>query len=189
MRPPRHAPLPVTLQQTPSSGVQRNTCDRRGEELWYLDNGARTMTRSTHCNSAVVRQQVREHGVRLFGAEPACLVDAIPVDLLREEIRAVIADWGAEILADPDRFANRFYQGFITLSFCRKWCDLTLGTVGSKRRGAEWAKARLEREWHDLIDRAWDTRPVPEVGVKTPADPADWARTLGLVRHVIGRVT
>jgi hypothetical protein len=164
------------------------SCDRRGEKLWYLDNGAREMERSTHCNSAVVRQQVRGHGVGLYGADPASLVDPIPVELLREEIRSVILDWGGEILADPDRWANRFYQGFITLSFCRKWCDWTHGDVGSKRRGAAWAKARLEPEWHDLIDRAWATRPVPEVQVRTPADPDDWARTLRLVRLVRERV-
>jgi predicted nucleotidyltransferase len=165
------------------------SCDRRGEKLWYLDNGAREMTRSAHCNSAVVRQQVREHGVRLYGADPRSLVDPIPVDVLREEIQSVIVDWGGEILADPGKWANRFYQGFITLSFCRKWCDLTLGTVGSKRRGAAWAKERLAPEWHDLIDRAWKTRPVPEVSVQAPADPEDWKRTLRLVALVIEAVS
>jgi hypothetical protein len=163
------------------------SCDRRGEPLWYLDNGARTMIRSTHCNSAVVRQQVREHGVRLCGAEPASLVDPIPTDLLREEIRAVILDWGTEIVDHPERYENHFYQGFITLSYCRKWCDVTLGNLGSKRRGAAWAKERLDPSWHDLIDRAWDTRPVPEVSVKTPPDPEDWARTLEFVKLVMGK--
>lgn len=162
--------------------------DRRGEPLWYLDNGARSLVFESHCNTAVVRQTVREYGVRLFGAEPADLVDPVPVEVLRDEIRAVIVDWGGEILAKPERYANRFYQGFIALNFCRMWCDMTQGTVGSKRRGAEWAKSRLDPAWHDLIDRAWDTRPVPEVSVRTPADPEDWARTLELVALVIERV-
>jgi hypothetical protein len=164
------------------------SCDRREEQLWYLDNGARTMIPSTHCNTAVVRQQVREHGVRLYGPEPATLVDPIPVDLLRDEMCSSHIDWGEQLLAAPAQFENRFYQGFITLSYCRVWCDVTLGTVGSKRRGAEWAKARLGPEWHDLIDRAWTTRPVPEVGIKTPPDAEDWQRTLALVRLIIDRL-
>ena len=170
-----------------SADVLRS-CDRRDEELWYLDNGARTMIRSTHCNSAVVRQQVREHGVTLVGPEPSTLVEPIPVDLLRDEMRRSHTAWGEQLLTDPSEFENRFYQGYITLTFCRVWCDVTLGSVGSKRRGAALAKERLEPSWHDLIDRAWKTRPVPEVNVRTPPDPEDWKRTMDLVRLIIDRL-
>lgn len=163
------------------------SAERVGEALWYLDNGSRALVRSPHCNTLVVRQTVRQHGIPLAGPAPVTLVEPIPVPRLQAEIRATIIDWGAEILADPDRFRNRFYQGYIALNFCRMWCDLTLGTVGSKRRGAEWAKARLDPGWDDLIDRAWDTRPVPEVSVRTPPDPADFERTLALVALVIER--
>jgi len=161
------------------------TCERRGEELWYLDNGARSLIRSGHCNTAVVRHTVREHGIRVLGPPPSALVDAVPVGVLRAEIYATMRDWGAEILADPDRWKNRFYQGFITLNYCRMWRDLTDGTVGSKRRGAEWAKARLGPRWVDLIDRAWATRPDPAASVRTPADEEDYARTLELLRMVL----
>jgi len=44
------------------------------------------------------------------------LLDPIPVDALRQEIRATICAWGQQILDDPDRYANRFYQGYIVLS-------------------------------------------------------------------------
>jgi len=97
-------------------------------------------------------------------------------------------DWGKQLLADSSEFENRFYQGYITLTFCRVWCDVTLGSVGSKRRGAAWAKERLDPTWHDLIDRAWDTRPVPEVSVRTPPDPEDWKRTMELVRLILDRL-
>ena len=63
------------------------------------------------------------------------------MDVLRGEIVTVMGDWGKEILARPEAWANQFYQGFIALNYCRAWCDLDTGTVGSKRRGAEWAKA------------------------------------------------
>jgi hypothetical protein len=162
-------------------------CARCGAPLWYLDNGSRALIQATHCNTAVVRWVVRERGVMLAGPDPAALVDPIPVDTLREEILAVMLDWGRQILADPDRIGNRFYQSFAVLSYCRMLHDLQAGSVGSKRTGAEWAKAALDLdpEWPGLIDRAWAGRPVPEVSVRTPADPADLQRTLAFVRFMM----
>ena len=157
---------------------------RLGEKLWYLDNGSRTLVQSEHCNTIVVRWTVREHGVALAGPPPRSLVDPIPVEALRQDILATIQDWGAEILAEPERYNNRFYQGFIVLSYCRMLHDLRFGDTSSKRASAEWAKATLDPGWADLIDRAWATRPVPEVSVRTPADPQDFARTLAFVRYV-----
>jgi hypothetical protein len=155
-----------------------------GEQLWYLDNGARQLIRSVHCNTLVVRWQLRQHGIALFGPPPTELVDPIPEAALRREILAVIHDWGGEILANPEHFNNRFYQGFIMLSFCRMLHSLHTATIESKRRSAKWAKAVLDPAWRDLIDRTWATRPVPEVSVRTPADPADFQRTLEFVRYI-----
>jgi predicted nucleotidyltransferase len=160
-------------------------CARRGSQLWYLDNGSRALVRSDHCNTAVVRWTVREHGVTLAGPAPATMVDPVPVDVLRQEIRAVITDWGRKILAEPESFHNRFYQGFIVLSFCRMLHGFEAGSVGSKRTGAEWAKATLDPSWAGLIDRAWLTRPNPAVSVRQPPDPEDFARTLEFVRYVM----
>jgi hypothetical protein len=114
------------------------------------------------------------------------LVLPIPNAALRREIRAVIHDWGGEILASPEHYNNRFYQGFIVLSFCRMLHSLHTGAIQSKRRGAEWARASLDSAWSDLIDRTWATRPVPEVSVRTPADPLDFSHTLEFVRYVTG---
>ena len=155
-----------------------------GETLWYLDNGARQLIRSVHCNTLVVRWQLRQHGVALLGPEPQTLMPPIPEADLRREILAVIHDWGGEILADSEHFNNRFYQGFIVLSFCRMLHSLHTGEIQSKRRGAEWAKATLDPAWRDLIDRTWGTRPVPEVSVRTRADPDDFQRTLAFVGYV-----
>lgn len=153
--------------------------------LWYLDNGSRALIPSDHCNTRVVRWTVREHGVTLLGPPPATLIDPIPVADLRAEIAATIRDWGAEIVRDPDRFNNRFYQGFIVLSYCRMLHDLHRGALGSKRAGAEWAKTTLEPAWAGLIDRAWDGRPNPAVSVRQPADPDDFRATLAFVRHIM----
>jgi hypothetical protein len=161
------------------------TCAGRGVPLWYLNHGDRSLTRSEHCNTAVVRWQVREHGVVLAGPAPKALVDAIPVETLRQEVLTTIRDWGHEILTEPERFSNRFYQSFIVLSYCRMLHALHTGRVGSKRAGAEWAKTVLDPSWAGLIDRTWDGRPDPAVSVRQPADPDEFERTLEFVRHVI----
>ena len=155
------------------------------ERLWYLDNGSRELIRSEHCNTLVVRWQLREHGIALAGPPARTLVDPVPAGALRQEIYAVMHDWGREILADPEHFNNCFYQGFIVLSYCRMLHSLHTGEVRSKRSGAEWAKANLDVCWAGLIDRAWETRPNPEVSVRQPADPGDMASTLEFLRTMI----
>ncbi|MBI4730420.1 MAG: DUF4111 domain-containing protein [Acidobacteria bacterium] len=160
-------------------------CAERGKPLWYLDNGHRSLVRSNHCNTVVVRWVVREHGMALAGQEPATLVEPIPVETLRREIATTIREWGTEFLREPSRWENRFYQGFIVLNYCRMLHDLHTGGTGSKRAGAEWAKATLDPSWAGLIDRAWDGRPNPALSVRQPADPADFASTIQFVQYVM----
>jgi predicted nucleotidyltransferase len=164
--------------------ILRNS-SRKGEKLWYLDNGSRSLVQANHCNSIVVRWVVRENGVTLAGPPPKTLVDPIPVKLLRKEILGVITGWGKEILDNPKNYNNRFYQTFIVLSYCRMLHDLRAGFPGSKCTGAEWAKTNLDPAWIGLIDRTWSGRPNPEVSVRTPADPDDFRDTLKFVQYVI----
>jgi hypothetical protein len=159
--------------------------EERGKPLWYLDHGSQSLIRSDHCNSVVVRSVVRDHGIVLAGPNPSTLVDPIPVDVLRKDIAETIYNWGQQILAEPERYRNRFYQGFIVLNYARMLHDLVEGRPGSKRAGAEWAKANLDPAWSALIDRAWDGRPDPAVSVREPADPADFAGTLLFVESII----
>jgi predicted nucleotidyltransferase len=156
---------------------------RQGELLWYLDHGSRSLIQSAHCNTVLVRWVVREHGVTLAGPAPALLVDPIPVEALRAHIKATIHDWGQEILANPDDYNNRFYQGFIVLNYCRMLHDLHRGLPGSKLAGAEWAKANLDPCWKGLIDRAWNGRPNPTISVRQQADPKDFQETLKFVHY------
>jgi predicted nucleotidyltransferase len=153
--------------------------------LWYLDHGRQSLVRSDHCNTLVVRSVLREHGVTLAGPGPATLVGPVPVDALRQEIRATMLDWGGQILEDPEQYRNRFYQGFIILNYCRMMHDLVNGRPGSKVAGAEWAKTTLDPAWSALVDRAWATRPNPAVAVREPADPTDFESTLQFVKYVI----
>jgi hypothetical protein len=158
---------------------------RRGQPLWYLDHGSRSLVQSDHCNTIVVRWVVRENGVTLAGPPPATLVDPIPVAELRREIVDTLTGWGQEIMAEPHRYNNRFYQSFIVLNYCRMLHDLHTGFPGSKRVGAEWAKANLEPSWGGLIDRAWHGRPNPAVSVQQHADPEEFQSTLKFVQYII----
>lgn len=158
---------------------------RSGEKLWYLDNGHRQMELSDHCNTVLVRWIVRESGVTLAGPPPKTLVDPIPVEALRRDIFDVIIEWGQHILDNPDKFNNRFYQTFLVLSYCRMLHDLINGYPGSKRAGAEWAKANFDTRWSDLIDRTWAGRPKPEIKIRQPVDPEDFKATLELIRYVM----
>lgn len=153
--------------------------------LWYLDHGSRSLIQSAHCNTLVVRWVVREHGIPLAGPAPIALVDPISVTALREEIFATMRDWGEDILTHPDRYKNRFYQTYIVLNFCRMLHDLRNGFPGSKRAGAEWAKAHLDASWAGLIDRTWAGRPNPALSVRQPADPEDFKATLAFVRFIL----
>ncbi|MGH7651084.1 MAG: aminoglycoside adenylyltransferase domain-containing protein [Gemmatimonadaceae bacterium] len=162
--------------------------DQRGKPLWYLDHGSKSLVKSVHCNTVLVRWVVREQGITLSGPDPSTLVDPIPVEVLRQDIANTICNWGQQILDDPEPYRNHFYQGYIVLNYCRMLHDLAEGRPGSKRAGAEWAKATLDPKWSGLIDRAWDGRPDPAISVREPANAADFTKTLAFVRSIIREV-
>ncbi|HEX9085428.1 MAG TPA: aminoglycoside adenylyltransferase domain-containing protein [Gemmatimonadaceae bacterium] len=159
--------------------------ERCGEPLWYLDHGSNRLIKSDHCNTLVVRSVVRERGITLAGPDPTTLVDPISVMGLRSEMSNTMRAWAKEIFEQQERYRNRFYQGYIVLSYSRMLHDLVEGRPGSKREGAAWAKATLGTEWAALIDRAWTRRPNPVVAVREPADPVDFEATLRFVEMVL----
>ena len=157
----------------------------RGTPLWYLDNGSQQLLREAHCNTIAVRLTLMQHGVVLAGPPPNTLIDPIPVEAFRQSMLESMRRWGEQITADPQQINNCFYQCFAVLHYCRLLHDLHTGVPGSKRAGAAWAKANLDPSWAGLIDRAWDGRPLPEVSVRTPADPVDLSKTVEFVRCII----
>lgn len=158
---------------------------RSGEPVRYLDHGSTELVLSDHCNTPVVRWIVREHGVPLVGPDPATLMPLIPEDALRHHMVSTILDWGAEILADPTPYRNRFYQGFIVLNYCRMYHDLVTGDPSSKRVGATWAQEQLDPTWSGLIARSWGGRPNPAVSVTEVPDAADFEATLRFVGEIM----
>ncbi len=156
-----------------------------GDRVWYLDHGHQTLCLSDHCNTLVVRHTLQTAGITLYGEPPQQWMEPVPSEALRQEIYGVIQEWGATLLEQPDAYANRFYQGFILINYCRMLHDFKRATVSSKRHGAAWAKANLDPKWRPWIDRAWGTRPDPAKQVRTPADPEAYAMTLEFVREVM----
>jgi Domain of unknown function (DUF4111)/Nucleotidyltransferase domain len=155
--------------------------------LWYLDNGATELVRDDHCNTAVVRWILREHGVVLAGPGPKSLVARVTPDELRAEERAAICDW-AEWAHEPHpRFGpgamSRRQQGLLVLSFCRILHTLESGRVTSKLEAGEWALDALPSEWASLIRRALDDRPGQWRQVHEQADERAVERTLAFVDY------
>ncbi len=153
---------------------------------WYLDNGASELVRDNHCNTAVVRWSVREHGIVLDGPDPKSLVEPVSAAQLRTEARWVMDEFVAWAHESQERFKDtlgrgpdmsRWKQPYLVLSFCRLLHTLHAGVVASKRQAADWALHALDAEWASLIQKALDDRPDPWGRVHQPADPELAART------------
>jgi predicted nucleotidyltransferase len=164
---------------------------------WYLDNGATELIRDDHCNTAVVRWTLREHGVVLAGPDPTSLVDPVDAAQLRAEALEAIAEDATWAHEPQDRFKDahgrgpdmsRWKQPYLVVTFCRLLHTLETGAVGSKRESAEWALSRLEPRWALLIQRAIDDRPDPWARVHQPADPALVDETLEFADYASERV-
>lgn len=154
-------------------------------ELWYLDNTARELERSTHDNTRVVRWVVRRHGIPLYGPPARDLIDPIPADELRAEVCATMRAWGDEISRGQYDMSNRWAQPFAVISYCRMLQSLQTGTIESKPAGVRWGLANLDEGWHELIRRAWQDRPDPGFKVRQPADPADVDSTLRFIQYAL----
>ena len=143
-------------------------------QFLFLDNGATELVLDDHCNTAVVRWVLREHGVVLAGPDPASLVDPVAPEQLREEAHCGIGpyvEWAHE------GAMSRWKQPYLVLTFCRMLHTLHAGVVTSKRKAAEWALEALDPVWASLIQRAIDDRPDPWDRVHQSAEAELVART------------
>jgi predicted nucleotidyltransferase len=154
--------------------------------LFYLDNTHDALVPSDHDNSAVVRWVVREHGITLAGSPPGEMVNPVSSDELRQEVLAVMHDWGEDIFAGRWQMNNRWAQPFAVLSYCRMLHTLQTGRVYSKPAGARWAQGALDKRWDGLIQRAWDERPDPSLKVRQIADPDDLKMTAEFINYARG---
>lgn len=163
------------------------TTDQLSTKLIYNDNGSSELEWDTHCNTVVVRWCLREYGIALVGPAADTLLDPIPADLLRDEVRAVMVDWGEEILARDDDM-NCFYQQFISVSYCRMLHTLATGRVYSKPAGIDWARENLDSKWAGLFAQITAERNDSSVLAHEKADPADIQHTLDFVTYACDQI-
>lgn len=149
-----------------------------------IDNGASTLIWDGHCNTAVVRWTLREHGVGLAGPDPKSIVEPVSAEELRAEARLSMSEYVAWA-PEPTKAGpmSRWKQPYLVLTFCRILHTLHTGTVGSKREAGTWAIGALAAEWSSLVQQALDDRPDPWLRVHQPADPEAIERTLAFAEY------
>ena len=150
--------------------------------FWYLDHGAKTLVRSEHDNTQVVRWCLREKGVVLAGPSPRTLVDPVPPAALRAEIRQTM---DLVLALDLQPMELVAWQAFWVGLFCRMLHTLSTGAIWSKKAGMAWAQGALDPQWRDLIGRAAAVRKGDAAQSGQPADPADVAATRAFARYAV----
>jgi hypothetical protein len=166
----------------------------RAYPFLFLGNGERSLVRSEHDNTLVVRWILRERGIALAGPNPAELVDPVDLDELRAECREVMRWFGDELLSGKVVIEALWLQGFTVLIYCRMLQSLATGTIVSKPGSVAWAKTNLPPEWAPLIERAWGQRGryprgkgAPEAHKALAPEPNDVSQTLAFVRYALER--
>lgn len=146
----------------------------RAYPFWYLDHGHKILVRSEHDNSWVVRWCLRERGVTLAGPPPSTLIDPIPVEDLRREVRATMGRC-LDVGLEPMHLVA--WQAFWVGLFCRILHTLACGEVTSKPKAMTWAVETLDPQWSELIAAARAMKKgAPEDSMR-PTDPAKAAQT------------
>lgn len=158
--------------------------------LVYFDNGETKPARDNHCNTAVVRWSLREHGIALAGPPAKTLIEPVQPDDLRREVREAIVEF-AEWAHSPTKAGgmSRWMQPYLVLNLCRMLQTLESGEIASKKAGGEWALQAFDPQWAGFIQHALDDRPDPWVRVYQPAEHETVERTLAFVDYALGRAS
>ena len=154
----------------------------RAYPFWYLDHGARTLVRSEHDNTQVVRWCLREKGVVLAGPLPKTLIDSVPPAALRAEIRQTM-DLVLKLDLKPMELVA--WQAFWVGLFCRILHTLATGAVWSKKASFAWAAGALDPTWKGLIERAAAVRKGDTAQSGQPTDPAEVVATRAFALYAV----
>ena len=129
----------------------------RAYPLVYLDHGARTLVRSEHDNTQVVRWTLRERGVVLAGPDPRTLIDFVSAADLRAEVRPAM-DLALGLGLEPMTMVA--WQAFWVGLYCRMLHTLATGVVHSKAAGAAWAVEHADRtaKSREAMERVLEAR-------------------------------
>jgi len=147
----------------------------RAYPLVYLDHGARTLVRSEHDNTQVVRWTLRERGVVLAGPDPRTLIDFVSAADLRAEVRPAM-DLALGLGLEPMTMVA--WQAFWVGLYCRMLHTLATGVVHSKAAGAAWAVEHADRtaKSREAMERVLEAR---RQGAKGPHGGPTAAAVLG----------
>ena len=104
----------------------------------------------------IQRHVVREYGVVIEGPDPKTLIDLVTPGEIRGAVLAILQEWWFPMLEDPSwlRDHERAYHAFAVITMCRVLHALEHGTIVSKPKAVQWARARLPDRWRTLIDKA-----------------------------------
>jgi hypothetical protein len=154
----------------------------RAYPFWYLDHGSKTLVRSEHDNTQVVRWCLREKGVTLAGPPPRALIDPVPPAALRVEVRRTM-DLCLSLGLQPMELVA--WQAFWVGLFCRMLHTLATGAVWSKKASMAWAQGALDPAWGGLIARAATVRKGDPAQSEAAADPAEVEATRGFAHYAV----
>ena len=163
--------------------------DHLGRKWLFNDHGHRTLEWEDHCNRALTRWILREHGITLTGPVPRLFMPVVPADLLRREAAASLPTLLDDLASWIDIDTLAWGQRYAVVTACRILYTLETAEVASKQGALEWALRTLARRWQPLLAQVrderslgWEPDRLPRVG------EADTARMfIGYVLARAGR--
>jgi predicted nucleotidyltransferase len=161
--------------------------DPERRSFLYLDNGSFRLVWDPHCNTALIRHLVREHGVVLSGPDPKELIEPIAGEVLRAEAHSILREYAAWAKSEGGAF-RRWDQAYLVLTLCRVLYTAETGGVAGKRQAVAWATDELDPVWRPLLERAIAARDDPNLKGRFPAERAAMEETLRFVEYARGRL-
>jgi predicted nucleotidyltransferase len=123
-------------------------CPTVNEGKFYLDRPG--------SDWIIQRHVVREYGVVIEGPDPKILIDFVTPDDIHDSVMGILNEWWFPMLDDPSwlRDHDNAYRAFAVITMCRVLHALEHGTVVSKPKAVQWARAKVGDNWKMLIDKS-----------------------------------
>lgn len=104
----------------------------------------------------IQRHVVREFGVVIAGPDPKTLIDFVSPEDIRTAVKGILHEWWFPMLHDSSWLHDNenAYRAFAVITMCRVLHALETGTIVSKPKATQWARAKLDEPWKQLIDKA-----------------------------------
>src|SRR5690606_15634665 len=101
----------------------------------------------------------------------------------RNSIMGVLREWWYPMLENPAWLQDHDdgYRSFAVITMCRVLHGLEYGTITSKPKATQWARANVKSQWHLFIDKAVEVSNHKEV-------PINLDETLGFIRYIKERI-